>query len=90
MSGYILSYEAGPQEQPSGIPAQRIQQIFQRFQLINHAKNEDLSIQDQNNRQFENYDGFTDESLTQLLGNASLPLTALDRTSTENIESLNE
>lgn len=72
ISGYVLSYEAEPLRQPSGIPPEPLQEIVHSFQLINQAKDdEEVTIQDQINVQFDNYDDFQSGNLTQLFGNIS-------------------
>ncbi|MDQ4100796.1 MAG: hypothetical protein M3115_01230 [Thermoproteota archaeon] len=72
ISGYVLSYEADPLRQPSGIPPSPLQEIVHSFQLINQAKDdEEVTIQDQINGQFENYDDFEGGNLTQIFGNIS-------------------
>jgi hypothetical protein len=72
ISGYVLSYEAQPLQQPSGIPPAPLQEIVHSFQLINQAEDdEEATIQDQISGQFYNYDDFQDGNLTQLFGNIS-------------------
>lgn len=72
ISGYVLSYEAEPLQQPSGIPPAPLQEIVHSFQLINQAEDdEEATIQDQISGQFYNYDDFQDGNLTQLFGNIS-------------------
>ena len=84
ITGYILSYEAETIQQPSGIPPQSVSQIFQSFQLLNHAENGDLFVHGQDNDQFENHDAFTGTSPGQSPSNVPLPSFATDRGDTKN------
>jgi hypothetical protein len=72
ISGYVLSYEAEPLQQPSGIPPAPLQEILHSFRLINQAEDdEEATIQDQISGKFYSYDDLQDGNLTQLFGNIS-------------------